>query len=628
MKPDEYLDAILSLPEIYDNIPKVSPDGKWVAWSWSHVGPAADVFAVPTDGSEPPRRLTQTSHLTRLLAWAEDSQSLLISQDINGDERFQFFRVDLDRPLQMEPLTEPEPDYYIQGGQLCASGNFLVYAANMDFQQGKDLEQTWIYRHDLATGERKPIAQPLQPVRTIPVLNHAGTHILYLRKDLHPAGFQTWLVDREGTDDKEILNNGPDRKTIGDWLPDSRRVLAQVETSTHRKVGVWSLESGRMRWLLDDPSRDIRNAYVPFGSDRAVIVQDQQGRVRCSLLDVENGAEYWVPDCPGNLIPLAPLPDSGADIQGTGDRSRRQEYWIGLYNSSCQPDDIVSFALNDLSPERFASLTRVWEQTPLSKADFAPAEDFRWRSVDHLEIHGWLYRSRGQAMGTIVYVHGGPTFHSQDWINPQIQFFCACGFNVLDVNYRGSTGYGLPFREAIREGGWGSLEQEDIRTGIEALIAAGIATVGKIGITGTSYGGYSAWWAITHYPTELVAAAAPISGMTDLVVDYETTRPDIRPYSEEMMGGSPEQVPERYFERSPINFVDRIQGKLLIVQGEQDPNVTHQNVTDVTSRLDSANIPYELLTFETEGHGILKTPNQRILLQRLVDFFERAFKED
>src|SRR5205807_8447062 len=108
--------------------------------------------------------------------------------------------------------------------------------------------------------------------------------------------------------------------------------------------------------------------------------------------------------------------------------------------------------------------------------------------------------------------------------------------------------------------------------------AGGIAEPGKVGITGTSYGGYSSWWAITHWPVEIVAAAAPICGMTDLVVDYDTTRPDLRPYSEEMMGGSPAQVPERYRERSPIHFVHQIGGHLLIVQGLRDPNVTPSNL--------------------------------------------------
>ena len=120
-----------------------------------------------------------------------------------------------------------------------------------------------------------------------------------------------------------------------------------------------------------------------------------------------------------------------------------------------------------------------------------------------------------------------------------------------------------------------------------------------------------AWWAITHFPRELVAAAAPICGMTDLVVDYETTRPDLRPYSEKMMGGSPSQVPQRYRERSPIHFVDSIKGRLLIVQGMRDPNVTPENLAAVRRALEAAGVAYEVLTFEDEGHGIRKRANNR-----------------
>ena len=248
-----------------------------------------------------------------------------------------------------------------------------------------------------------------------------------------------------------------------------------------------------------------------------------------------------------------------------------------------------------------------------------------WTSDDGLGVRGWLYRPEGQARGTVVHIHGGPTGHSADAINTQIQFFVRSGFAVLDPNYRGSTGFSLAYREAIRSCGWGGLEQDDIRSGIDALIEAGIAEPGKVGVTGTSYGGYSSWCQITRFGPELVAAAAPICGMTDLVVDYETTRPDLRPYSEEMMGGSPADVPERYHERSPINYVGDIRGRLLIVQGMRDPNVTPENVSAARAALDKAGVDYEVLAFDDEGHGIAKPRNQKTLCRRLLAFFREAF---
>jgi dipeptidyl aminopeptidase/acylaminoacyl peptidase len=270
------------------------------------------------------------------------------------------------------------------------------------------------------------------------------------------------------------------------------------------------------------------------------------------------------------------------------------------------------------------SLTRVWDQTKISQKQLVPAEDFRWESDDGLGIQGWLYRATPNPRRMILYIHGGPTWHSEDSLNAQLQYFVAQGFNVLDINYRGSTGFNFRFQEAIKEDGWGGREQVDITTGAQALIKAGLAEPGRIGVTGTSYGGYSAWYQITHVDPNTITASAPICGMTDLVVDYDTTRPDLRPYSEEMIGGSPDEIPDKYFERSPINFVQNIRGKLLIVQGARDPNVTPKNVREVETRLREYDIPYETLIFEDEGHGIIKTVNQAKLYPKLADFFDRA----
>ncbi|MFH1635002.1 MAG: prolyl oligopeptidase family serine peptidase [Chloroflexota bacterium] len=611
MNPEEYLDALLTLPNIDDElIPQVSRDGRWVAWTWFHTGPTTDVFVAPTDGSTPPIRLTNTNQNTFLVSWTPNSRAVIVEQDKDGNERAQLFRVDLAKPLEMIPLTEAEPNYFIRGGSLHPCEKWLVYGANVHPESGVETEETWIYRQDLDSGERVPLAHPKKGGYTVPKLNAQGTHILYTRNDLHPAGRQIWLVDIGGKDDRELFNFGDAVKTFAVWHPDGQRALVLTETPTHRKLGIWELGSADLRWLIDDPARDIQTAFVPAGCNEAIVVENQQGRVRCSFLDIKQGNETSISIVEGNLIPLAPMPDGK---------------WVGFYYSARQPGDIVRFERENPEPEKFVSLTQVWERTTLSRDQLAPAEDFRWHSSDGLPVHGWLYRPSVKARGTIIYVHGGPTYHSPDYLNAQIQFFVRQGFNVLDPNYRGSTGYGLPFREAILEDGWGGREQDDIRTGIETLIEAGIAQQRKVGITGTSYGGYSSWWAITHFPTEIAAAAAPICGMTDLVVDYETTRPDIRPYSEEMMGGTPSQIPGRYYDRSPLHFVQNIQGKLLIVQGGQDPNVTPKNVDTVVKALDMHGIAYELLNFEHEGHGIHKVENQRTLYLRLVEFFERAF---
>lgn len=621
MNPEDYLDAILSLPDMADLTPIVSPNGHWVSWTWFGLGPVADVFATRTDGSIQSIRLTNTDENTLLVSWTLDSHAVLVEQDKEGNERAQLFRVDLDNPLEMIPLTEPDPEYYIRGGQLHPNDRWLVYAANYDFERDLEIEATWVYRHDMESGERLALAKPEKGVMMVPELNHLGSHILYTRKDLHPSGQQTWIVDIEGQNDRELLNFGPEVKTYARWFSDGKGALVMVETQTHKRLGLWDLDSNNIRWLLDDPGRDIEDTFHPYNSHQAVVVQNVQGRVHCSLLELDSGEESTVPQISGNLIPLAPVP------RETQSKTRSVEEWIAVHFSSRQPTDIIRTRLDDPDPQKFISLARVWEQTPLRRGDLSQADDFSWRSVDGLEIHGWLYRTRMKSpLGTIIYVHGGPTWHSPDWIDPQIQYLCAQGFTVLDPNYRGSTGYGLPFREAILEDGWGGREQEDIRSGIEALIEAGIAAPGKVGITGTSYGGYSSWWAITHFPPELVAAAAPICGMTDLVVDYETTRPDIRPYSEEMMGGSPSQIPERYFERSPIHFVENIRGRLLIIQGAQDPNVTPKNVEDVIQFLKQAQIPYEILTFDDEGHGIQRKANLHTLFLRLNDFFMDAFR--
>ncbi|MDB5258979.1 MAG: peptidase prolyl oligopeptidase active site region [Candidatus Taylorbacteria bacterium] len=602
MTHDTIIDSFLKTPCLYEA--KVSPDLKWAVWVWANVGPNADVYIAPLDARAAPRKLTDFGQDTSIMSWTEDSRSIIVHHDYDGDERYRLYRVDIDSG-EAFPLTEEHPSCFIRGGQMTADGKYVVYGANYDFDAKKEIEPTILYRHDLQTGERVKLAQPKKPAFLWPLLNAQGTRIIYQRNDRHPQGEQIWMADIEGKEDKEILNFGDKVKVSASWHPNGEDVIFISEAGTYRKVGIFHAADSSIRWIIDDAARNIEEAYVPRGSERLVIDEIRNAQNFISLIDIGSSTEAAFAELQ-TAIPVAQMPD------GT---------WISKYYHSKQPRDLVMHSTSAI----IRSITDVFGRVKYGPADLAKAENYVWNSIDGLKIQGWLYRPAAKSIGTVVCIHGGPTAHSEDEWNMDIQYFVSQGFNVLDPNYRGSSGFGLPYQDAIKESGWGGKEQDDIIEGIKSLIQDGIAEEGKVGVTGTSYGGYSSWFAITHFPKKYIAAAIPICGMTDLVVDYDTTRPDLRGYSEEMMGGSPKEVPERYHDGSPIHFIQNIEGKLLIVQGAKDPNVSLENVRAVEEVLHQKGIRYEKLIFEDEGHGISKPENQKTLLLRSVEFFKEAF---
>lgn len=597
------IDSFLTTPKLYGA--QVSPDLKWVTWVWANVGPNADVYISPIDQSESPRKLTDFNQDTSVVSWTEDSKFIVVNHDYDGDERFRLYKVDITSG-EILPLTEEHPSFFIRGGQITANRKYLVYGANYDFETRKEIEPTIVYRHDLETGEKVKLAEPKKPSFVRPQLNRQGSHIIYRKSDLHPRGAQVWLVDIDGREDREILNFGYEVKVTASWHPNGMDVIFMSEAETYRKVGTFNIKDNSIRWIIDNPSRNIEEAYIPRGSEQMIINEIKDAKNNISLLDIQTMEEKSFTKLQ-TVIPLAQVSNG---------------MWVSKYYNSRQPGDLI---IHD-AYKIICFVTNVFDKVDYAESDLAKAESYTWNSIDELKIQGWLYRPSGKPIGTIVLVHGGPTAHSEDAWDMDIQYFVSRGFNVLDPNYRGSTGFGLSFKKAIIEGGWGGKEQDDIVEGIKSLIKDGIAEEGKVSITGTSYGGYSSWFAITHFPKEYVAAAIPICGMTDLVVDYETTRPDLRGYSEEMMGGSPKEVPEKYHKGSPINYIKNIEGELLIVQGAKDPNVSPENVRAVEEVLMKDGIKYEKLVFEDEGHGISKPKNQRVLLLRSVEFFNKAFR--
>lgn len=605
--------------------PQVSPDGRWLAWTWAGPDETGNVWIVPTDGTRAPCRLTAGSDHFYVRGFSRDGMQILLAQSVGASERDRLFlgklpgrgkESKLQEPIEPCPITALQDDYYVFGGTFSPDGKTAYYTASMDPATGKAIDGQHIIAQDLISETITSLAHGPSLDEAGPRLSPDGRRLIYHRHDLQPGGSQVWLIDldTDPTDakrDREILNLGDKLKTRADWLTDTM-LLILSETESHQRVGTMNLQNGQLSWLIDDASRDIQNVIAGHDGKYAAIVAYDQGILHATRLDISSGEEIPFKDDDASMLPIEELPDGS--------------WVVELYSSR----EAHRYVRADLATGQYTDLSRSIEHLPampdgLSPGDFASAARYRWQAPDGLTIQGWLYRPHGKSRGLIAYIHGGPTWHSENWVNPTIQFLVGQGFTVLDPNYRGSTGYGRTFREAIKKEGWGGAEQGDIRAGIEQLIADGLAERGKIGMIGTSYGGYSSWYGLTKFP-DLINASVPICGMYDLTIDYDQTgMPHLRAYSEEMMGGKPEEMQDRYFQASPANFLQQIKGKLLIVQGLRDTNVSAQNAWIAFRDLQRAQIPFERLLFCDEGHGIYKTSNRQRLLETIAAFYTDAF---
>jgi len=602
---DPFLDRLLDLPELLSA--SVSPTGELMSWTWGGHGARVATYLRLAKEERKPIHLHAQKDDVSLRSWRRDGAEFLLSLGSHGDDRVRLMRTAI---TDMAPklVATAEGRFHLSGGELHPSGRWLVYAINRDPASGQETEASLVIRHDLANGEPRVLARPAKAGRPEPMLNAQGSHVLYARRDRHPAGRQYWLVDIEGKIDREILNFGEDVEISASWAPSGQQVVVLADSGSHRRLGLWVLASSLVYWFIDDPLDQVEEAFIPFGAGVIAIVGAVEGRRQAWFFDPAKRTRHAWPAVKGRtLLPVAPLAGGG---------------WAARLYHARQPDDVVRFQPGE--GQALASLTGLPTLLGSLPAELIAPSEFRWRATDGLALQGWLYRPTGTAKGMIVQLHPGPGHQAEDRFDPLAQYLLRRGFAFFQPNPRGSSGLGLSFRQAILKRGWGGPEQDDIRSGIEALMAEGVAAKGRIGVTGIGFGGYCACWAITHWPKEVVAAAAPVSAMTDLALYHRTTTPESRAALEAAMGGAPQSQAARYRERSPIHAVAGIEARLLLVHGLEDSFVTPENLDATRRALDAAQRPYDVLTFQDEGHGVRQRANRRLLWRRLADFFEGA----
>ena len=254
-------------------------------------------------------------------------------------------------------------------------------------------------------------------------------------------------------------------------------------------------------------------------------------------------------------------------------------------------------------------------------------EPVKLQARDGLVLHGYLTRPRDEPgpYPLIVLPHGGPIGVRDTWsFNWEAQLFAHYGYAVLQVNYRGSAGYGDAFERAgYRE--WGGKMQDDVTDATQWAIAQGIATKDNICIYGASYGGYAALMGAVREPT-LYQCAASYAGVTDLQLMYEsgdTRYSNVgRTYLEEVFGADPEFLRAR----SPAYNADRIGIPVLIIHGKADWRADYEHATRMRDALEKAHKDVQFVPLKFEGHGAYDEENRIQVYTTLLDFLAKYLR--
>ena len=270
------------------------------------------------------------------------------------------------------------------------------------------------------------------------------------------------------------------------------------------------------------------------------------------------------------------------------------------------------------------SFTEIYSFAPLKLDKIAKPININVRDKSNNSIHAFYYPDLNNSghKPLIVKIHGGPTAYSTNALNLGPQFWASHGFNFLDINYRGSFGYGKEYQSALN-GNWGKFDVEDAITVCKHLIDQNLVNPEKIAITGSSAGGLTVLNALIG--CDIFKAGSVAYGVTDLIKLAEITHKFELHYLDTLIGKLPEAC-DKYNELSPINNFNKINCPVIFFQGDQDMVVPIEQTKSIYEALRSKGLEVELVVFEGEGHGFRQAENIEKMVKLEYNFLVRTLK--
>jgi dipeptidyl aminopeptidase/acylaminoacyl peptidase len=426
--------------------------------------------------------------------------------------------------------------------------------------------------------------------------------------------------DRDGSSVIEVRDNalspwrtlvtfGPDdgfTDPVAFSADDRSLYVIDSKDSNAAQLVRYDLATGKPQTLASDPAYDVTAAFVDPHTHALAAAAIERERVSWSALDPQYG-----PD----LAALGRVHEGDVEIEGG---SADGKTWIVAFNSDDAPKSY--YAYNRTT--RSATFLFV-AQPELSGLSLAKMQPISFQARDGLTLHGYITLPAGvvpHALPTVLLVHGGPWARDSWGYNGLVQWLANRGYAVLQLNFRGSTGYGRAF-EAAGNKEWAGSMRTDLVDAREWSIKAGYTDPARVAIMGASYGGYATLAALAFTPG-LFACGVDVSGMSDLdalLAAVSKQSDTLRASYGIRMGFDATFLRSQ----SPLFIADRISAPLLVGQGANDPRVPLRETDRLVATLRTKHVPVAYVVFPDEGHGFAHPENNRRFNALIEDFLGR-----
>lgn len=606
--------------------PLISPDGTRVAFLAPDAHGVLNAW-VQTLGKEDAVPVTREAHRpVGLYRWAEDGAHLLYLQDSDGDENWHVYAVDL-ATKEVRDLT---PFAGVKAQNLLTSAerpDEILVGLNR-----RDRRVFDVYRVTLSTGAvvldtENPgdvlsfSADARFRIRAATAFDpRTGASVLRVR-DAPGARWRdlvTWPF--EGSTMFGQLNGG---SVVAGFAPDgaSLYVVSAQGSDTARLVRLDARTGRRLEVVAGHPRADVAEDFSAFPDFTPLVLLHPRTRA-LQAVAFEYLRREWRPIGPAVRADLEALAKEHRGLLLVTSRDRADARWIVEHEVDDGPRTFLLY-------ERRTRTARPLfvERPALAAYRLARREPVVIRARDGLELPSYLTLPPGAAprnLPLVVVPHGGPWRRDHGGWDDDAQFLANRGYAVLQVNYRGSSGFGKAFLNAgDHEVGLGM--QEDVHDGVRWAIREGIADPGRVAIMGGSMGGYAALRGITTAP-DLFACAVDLVGPTDLRILFEAMPAYWGPLRTRWTRrlGDVEHDAELNRRLSPLYHVDRVRVPVLVGQGVNDPRVSIRNSDRMVDALRQRGLAVQYVVYPDEGHGFGRPENVRDFYGRVEEFLARC----